>query len=632
MIFTGLGLLQMLALFGGASAFMVALYVLKLRRRTFAVPFAPLWDRILKDKEATQLFSKLKRLLSLLVQLLVLGLLTLALGDPRARETQASGRTLVVLVDASASMQAVDVVPSRLDSAKEQVATLIAGLGGKDRMLIAQMDATTTPLGPLSSDRFELEHALSAIHKTDARADFARALRFATDTLRGALSPEIVVVSDGNVGPASDASGTVHLGEIKLSFISVGQGNRNVGVTQFSVRRYPLDKSRYEVMLEVTNTGPEVEDVELSLLGDEQVVDITKLRLKAGERLPRFYPNLSGASRTLEARLRALGDSRDILPADDHAFALLPERQRVKVMVVTAGNTYLEAALLLDEYLDVSLVTPQQYAETFAGQINAYGVVLFDGVTPTEPPRAHAIYLDPRGPGAPVKVEAEIKSPGFDRIDRKHPLVRFLALDDVNIAKAHRLIPASGDKVVGASEQGALLVTGTRAGYRFVALGFDPRDSDLPLRIAWPLLLVNSINFFTDDDTSFISSLRTGDVWRIPVRGEVRAAELQGPFGLAVTVPVHESHAIYMGERAGFYELRSKALGEDAKAAFAANLLDVEESRVAPQKALVVDGKTAGGVLGFSVSLRRELWIYLLIAVVVVAVVEWATYHLRITV
>ena len=42
-----------------------------------------------------------------------------------------------------------------------------------------------------------------------------------------------------------------------------------------AVRRYPLDKSRYEVMLEVTNTGPEPEDVELTLLGDGQMVDVT---------------------------------------------------------------------------------------------------------------------------------------------------------------------------------------------------------------------------------------------------------------------------------------------------------------------------------------------------------------------
>src|SRR5262245_63114891 len=149
MILAGLSALQLAALFGAAAALTVVFYILKLRRRTVAVPFSPLWQRILKDKEATSLFSKLKRILSLLLQLALLLLLVLALGDPRAAATLIKGRNLVVLVDASASMQATDVAPSRLETAKDRVKAMIRGLGGADRMLVAQMDAMITPLGPM---------------------------------------------------------------------------------------------------------------------------------------------------------------------------------------------------------------------------------------------------------------------------------------------------------------------------------------------------------------------------------------------------------------------------------------------------------------------------------------------------
>ena len=57
----------------------VVFYILKLRRRPVAVPFSKIWDRILRDKEATSLFSQLKRLLSLLLQLALLTLPLLAL-------------------------------------------------------------------------------------------------------------------------------------------------------------------------------------------------------------------------------------------------------------------------------------------------------------------------------------------------------------------------------------------------------------------------------------------------------------------------------------------------------------------------------------------------------------------------
>jgi hypothetical protein len=632
MIFAGLPLATLATIFAVVGAAIVGLYILKLRRRTVAIPFSPLWQRILKDKEATSLFSKLKRLLSLLLQLAVLALLVLALGDPRAAATLLKGRNLVVLVDASASMQATDVAPSRLGAAKERVKGMISGLGGADRMLVAQMDAMVTPLGPMSGDTGELERALDQVKPTDARADFPRALRFAADALRGVDNAEIVVVSDGALGEARDAAGQVHLEGAKLSFVPVGSGKRNVGITQFSVRRYPLDKSRYEVMLEVTNTGPEQEDLELTLLGDKQPVDILKLRLKPGERLPRFYPQLSGASRTLEARIRPLDRDHDELPADDHAYALLPERRRAKVLVVSEGNTYLEAALLLDEYLDVESVTPAQYPSRTS---NRYDAVIFDGATPAQPPRTNAFYIDPRGPGSPVKVAEELRSPGFDKLDRKHPTIRFTALDDVNIARARKLVPEPGDKVVGASAEGPIFVTGERAGGKFAVLGFDLRQSDLPLRIAWPLMLLDTINWFTDEDASYLSSFRTGDVWRVPLAVPAAQATLVRPDGETELVPVHEGRAVYLGQRAGFYELRVAAADPGAPpivTSFAANLLDEAESAIAPADALEVDGKPAGAVATFHVGVRRELWIYLLLLVAALTAVEWATYHRRLTV
>jgi Ca-activated chloride channel family protein len=653
MIFAGLPLATLLGIFGAAAVFATALYILKLRRRTVPVPFSKLWEKILRDKEATSLFSRLKRLLSLLVQLALLALLAFALGDPRAAATLIKGRNLVVLVDASASMQATDVAPTRLAVAKDEVKKVIRGLGGSDRMLVAQMDAAVTPLGPMSGDTSELERALDSIKATDARADFPRALRFATDSVRGLENAEIVIVSDGRLGDAVDSAGKVKVPEgVKLTYLpigaigSAGGGSRNVGITAFSVRRYPLDKSRYEVMLEVTNTGPEQEDVELSLLGDNSLVDLTKLRLKPGERLPRFYPNLSGASRTLEAKIAPLPGSQDSLPADDHAYALLPERRRAKVLVVSPGNTYLEAALLLDEYLDVQVVSPKDYVEKIAPGGAKQDVVIFDGATPAQAPRGNAIYLDPRGPGSPVKVEGELKQPGFDKIERKHPIVRWTALDDVNVSRGHKLVAEVGDKVVGASDQGPILVAGQRGGFKFVAVGFDPRDSDLPLRVAWPLLLLNSINWFTDEDSQYISSFRTGDVWRVPVVSNSGQARLKVPGGGDVLVPVHEGRAVYLGEKAGFYEL-SGTEGSDPMAgavagpgagpvvttgAFAANLLDAEESAIEPVKELVIDGKKAGTLGGFQIGVRRELWIYLLLAALLLTFIEWITYHRRITV
>ncbi len=631
---TGLPLTSLLQIFALAGTAVLVFYILKLRRRPVPVPFSKIWTRILRDKEATSLFSQLKRLLSLLLQLALLALLLLALGDPRAAQNLIEGRNIVVLVDASASMQATDVAPSRLEAAREQVRAMVRGLSGTDRMLIAQMDAAATPLTTLTGEVAELEAGLTRVAATDASADFPRALRFAADSLRGLPSPEIIVVSDGALGDATDTAGPVHLGDIKLSYVEIGESARNAAITGFSVRRYPLDKSRYEVMLEVTNTSDEPLEVELSLLGDGQLNDFTRLRLAPHEKLPRFYPNLSGASKTLEAKLTLADGKRDDMPADDHAYALLPERRRARVQVVTTGNMFLEAALLLDEYLDVTKITPSEYPAP-----GVYDVTIFDNTSPPAAPGSGSVlYLNPTGTDVPFEVGKLVESDdkhddrlGFDVLDAKSPLLRYTALSDVNISRGHVLKGTKEDKVVAASYKGPLLLQGRRAGNKFVALGFDPRESDFPMRIAWPLFLLNTINDFVEEDVSYISSFRTGTVWNIPVSSAAETATLELPSGEKRTVPVKDGRAVYLGQLAGFYKISTGPAAEETSM-FAANLSDPLESTIAPHDKLEVDGREAGEVGEFKIGVRREMWVYLLVAVLLVTTLEWLTFHRRITV
>src|SRR5690606_10990073 len=163
-------------------------------------------------------------------------------------------------------------------------------------------------------------------------------------------------------------------------------------------------------------------------------IDVQRLTVQAGERLRRFFRNVSGADRTLEARLSLADGTRDMLPADDRAYARLPERRRARILAVSPGNLYLQAALLLDEYLDVVEVPPEQYPPE-----GRFDVVIFDGWVPPTPPVSHAIYVHPspaEGVQRPFEIEGTIERPFFDRVDGAHPLVQFMALSDVNVADA----------------------------------------------------------------------------------------------------------------------------------------------------------------------------------------------------
>jgi hypothetical protein len=272
------------------------------------------------------------------------------------------------------------------------------------------------------------------------------------------------------------------------------------------------------------------------------------------------------------------------------------------------------------------VVAPQRYPAE-----GTFDVTIFDGVAPPLAPNTgSSLYLYPPEEGSPVKLGRAIEMFGFDVWDKKSPILRWMSMGDIQVAEGHSFKTEKGDRVVGASEAGPILVTGRRSGRKFVALGFDPRKSDFVLRVAWPLFVLNTINDFIEEDTSYVSSYSTGDVWQIPAPSAAETARLKTPDGRQVTIPVKQGRAIYLGDQAGFYELEVEA--EKTTTTFAANLSNVDESKIAPATELELGKKKAEALAGFNPGVRRELWLYLLIAAVIVSTIEWLTYHRRITV
>ncbi|HWE30337.1 MAG TPA: VWA domain-containing protein, partial [Polyangia bacterium] len=352
------------ALAVGAAA-LVSLYLLKLRRRRLEVPFADLWRRVLSETQSTALWKRLRRIVSLLVQLVILILILTALVDPRLSATQ-HGRSIAIVVDTSASMQASDGASgglgggkTRLQAAKDEARRLVQSLAGDDEAMIVAMDARPAPRGGFSRDDRALLADVDALAATDTAADPLRALGLAGDALRGRQRPTLVLIGDGAWRQSDLDDGARALGAaVDLRYLPVGKSSDNVGITAFAVRRYQANQTAYEVLVEVQSFRAQPSTVTLQLMQDGEVVETQKLTLAAGERVQRLYPDLAGAGARLEARLV---DTHDALARDDVAYALLPQKRKQKVLLVTAGDLFLEGALLLDENLDVDKLPPDKW-------------------------------------------------------------------------------------------------------------------------------------------------------------------------------------------------------------------------------------------------------------------------------
>src|SRR4051794_17750311 len=91
----------------------ILLYLLKMRREDVRVPAVFLSPTPPADIRANAPFQKLRISLLLILQLLALTLLVCALANPLRQTRGLHGKATVVVLDASGSMGATDVAPSR---------------------------------------------------------------------------------------------------------------------------------------------------------------------------------------------------------------------------------------------------------------------------------------------------------------------------------------------------------------------------------------------------------------------------------------------------------------------------------------------------------------------------------------
>ena len=137
MTWAGWSVAKMLPAFGAAAAAITLLYLLRMRRRQLEVPFAALWHNVIRQSETRRLWRRLRRLVSWIIQLLLLALVAVALGDPRPSSWLREPQTLAIIVDTSASMAGPhEEHRTRLGAALARARSEIAALGPADRALI----------------------------------------------------------------------------------------------------------------------------------------------------------------------------------------------------------------------------------------------------------------------------------------------------------------------------------------------------------------------------------------------------------------------------------------------------------------------------------------------------------------
>src|SRR5438046_1792707 len=226
----------------------VIFYILKIRLRQVPVSTTIFWRQIYDEKRPRSLWQILRHLISLLVQILWLLLLVFALTEPFFTWEILQARRLILVVDNSASMRAIDVSPTRLDVAKQIGRQVVSGLRFRDEMAIIAAGVQPQVVCGLTGHERTLQAALAGIQPTDGPTRVAAAIELGKRLLADAKHGRVIVLSDGCF-PGGDKLAEDAMVDVR----TVGTRAANIGITNFQVRRSPLDPIGYEILTEVTN-------------------------------------------------------------------------------------------------------------------------------------------------------------------------------------------------------------------------------------------------------------------------------------------------------------------------------------------------------------------------------------------
>lgn len=520
----------------------VLLYFLKMKRKPLQVPSTFLWRKSIEDLHVNSLFQWLRDNVLLLIQLLIVLLLIYAVMSFQVHGSTTTGKHYILLLDSSASMSATDVLPSRLEAARQQALQEIDRHGSDDNGMVIEFNARASILQPYTSDKGLLRSAVQRIQQTQRPTRIEEALNLADSLANPRKSTDNEAVRPENEDPAKartyvaneGISAEVHLfsdggfrdagnfaaGNLDVKYHRIGKPGLevdNVGLITLNAVRDVNDPGKVQVFTRVLNfrakeTTARVE-LQWRIWGQEDFkLKDQQVKLKArlltpgdhekgegpadtpGEEVVTFdLPDLDD-SQTVVLHAR-LVDHRDAFPLDDEAWLVLGVVRKARVLIVTRGNEILHHFFDQEataKVASVKYITPADLKDEGKygrpARDGEYDLVIFDRCAPEDEhalPLGNTFFIDNIPPPwkrseMPPLEKVLIRNPAS-----KHRLMQHLtALDEIAFSDAFRfeLDPRKNERVPPRVPR--LLETDKETAVLFAL----PRRSFTDLVLAFPLV------------------------------------------------------------------------------------------------------------------------------------------------
>ena len=643
---------------------LIALYFLKLKRQEVIFSSTYLWKRSMEDLHVNAPFQRLRKSILFLLQLIALCLLIFAVWRPRCDQDVEAGRNIIVVIDQSASMNAIEKGRPRFEFAREQALALVEALRPGDRMQILSFASKTTTVQPLSPDRGLLAAKLRALEPTSMSTDLAQALLVANAMASTLQAVEVHVIGDGCYGKIEDLPPEV--ARLNMKFVNTGTKIPNIAITEADVRRSFGVEKAMDVFALVENFTDDDRVISVELYRGDQLERANELTLAAGENQPVVFDVSDiefeeGESRVLRMQIQGDGSFEDGLPDDNAAVVKIPGPKAISILFVGKQNVFVETALTLVPNATTKRMSLEEY-ETFVTQRETglaeeeddvpeatWDVVVFDREAPTRPPEEPSLFVGAKPPlpeGVPEP--SMVDRPQFMDMDQSHPVNRFMSFSNINILKS-LVFPLSKTNVaLVEAEEGAIITAFTyreegKYPARAVVIGFDVTQSNWPINHhSFPIFFTNAISWLGVGEEAGTLRWKTGESLSFAVD---RASQLGAPKiydflapepgtlpGEAPTrresaTPGRNGLVTFGTARSiGVYELHEEG---ERIAEFPVSLLSTTESNLEPQEEIDL------GDIQVEADTRLEaessdLWRWFALGALAFLLLEWYVYNRRV--
>lgn len=605
------GFPHVLLLLAGAVPLILLLHSLKPKGVKLDTTTLFLWERVLNEQPlATRLGWLLRKNLLLILQIVAATMLIAALADPALRHFGALSGDTVVVMDLSASMKAKGSSGPRFEAARREFLSLIDGLASHQKIMVIGAGAQPRLLQPFTADKRRLRQLARDITATDAPGRVKEAILFAHAFLKRDTPDRVVVISDGAFDGAEEYSRPAS----HLRFMKIEGGNNNIGIVGFELRRHPERRSQVEVMVHVKNFTASSARVPLTLAMGEKTAVQEVIDLEPDGRKILIYPLESSPQGTLVARL----DIEDDFATDNRAYLALSDAPPVRVLYVGPGNPFLANLFRFFPHLQVNTV--REWDPNAAS--SHYDVVIFDSVPAPQLTQGNFILINTLAPNLPLRLHGAVKTPRIVSQPTKHPITEGLSLGDLHVQASLRLALSGEGTILARSPESPLIVAFEKGKLRALVIGFDLMDSDLPLRVAFPVLVHNALEWFQPQQVEFPArGAQSGSPISLRLAASEGDIELTTPSGRKETLTSATNPLLFTDTfEAGIYTYKDSR----AENRFAVNLFDEGESQIVPRVNLGVTAAEPDNGANQNLDAGFSLWPALLVAALVVLAIELA--------